>query len=166
MATGWQAFFDGLLEFLRNADHQFGIANQQYTEYVIESLQMFYREIGIIEDILSQSQAELQTNLELQQLPGKLVELKRSLRTILNEWEHYNDTLTAGTGALSAAYLVETIGTGLRGRPRFQVQKEQLEYLSSLGFTWTVIATLLGVSHMTIYRRIQEHGLLRILKVL
>ena len=48
MTAGWQVFFDGLSEFLRNADHQFGIANQQYTEYVIERLQMFYREVGMI----------------------------------------------------------------------------------------------------------------------
>ena len=97
----------------------------------------------------------------MQQLPGKLLELKSSLRTILTEWECYNDSLTAGTGAMLTAYQVESIGTGLRGRPHFQVQKEQLEYLSSLGFSWTAIAALLGVSCMTIYRRRQEYGLLR-----
>ena len=33
MAARWQAFFDGLSEFLRKSDRQFGIANlnQQYT---------------------------------------------------------------------------------------------------------------------------------------
>ena len=151
-----------LNSFLRNADHQFGIANQEYTQYVLERLQMFCREVGIIEDILSHSQAELQNDLDLQELPGKLVELKRSLTTILTEWERYNDTLASGAGAMSAAYRVESVGsTGLRGRPRFQVQKEQLEYLSSLGFSWTAIAALLGVSRMTVYRRRQEYGLLR-----
>ena len=34
------------------------------------------------------------------------------------------------------------------------------EYLSFLGFSWSAIAALLGVSHMTIYRRRQEYGLL------
>ena len=87
MASGWQAFFDGLSEFLRNADRQFGIVNQQYTEYVIERLQMFSREVGILKDFLEHSQAT-QASLELQQLPGKLGELKTSIRKILTEWEN------------------------------------------------------------------------------
>ena len=65
---------------------------------------MFYREVGLIKDILSHSQAELQNDMDLQELPGKLVELKRSLTTILTEWERYNDTLASGAGAMSAAY--------------------------------------------------------------
>ena len=36
---------------------------------------------------------------------------------------------------------------------RLRSQKIQLLYLSSLSFTWTEIASLLGVSRMTIYRR-------------
>ena len=68
MATGWQAFFDGLSEFYEMLIISLVLPTS--------NLQMFYGEIGIIEDILSQSQAELQTNLELQQLPGKLVEFK------------------------------------------------------------------------------------------
>ena len=37
---------------------------------------------------------------------------------------------------------------------------EQLIYLRSFHFTWTDIASLLGVSRMTIFRRRQENGLL------
>ena len=38
--------------------------------------------------------------------------------------------------------------------PIFDISKdkEQLEYLSSLGFHWSEISVLLGVSRMTIYR--------------
>lgn len=35
-----------------------------------------------------------------------------------------------------------------------------MEYLHSLGFTWTEMATFLGVSRMTLYRRRQEFGML------
>ena len=52
------------------------------------------------------------------------------------------------------------MATGSIGRPRFQIQKEQLEYLSSLGFSWSSIAELLGVSRMTIYRRREQYGML------
>ena len=41
----------------------------------------------------------------------------------------------------------------IRGRPSFEISEDQLLYLSSLSFTWTEIASLLGVSRMTIYRR-------------
>ena len=35
-------------------------------------------------------------------------------------------------------------------------------YLSSLGFTWTAIASMLGVSRMTVYRRRQEFNMLEV----
>lgn len=38
----------------------------------------------------------------------------------------------------------------------FDVSREQLVYLSSLAFTWTEIAALLGVSRMTIYMEVKE----------
>ena len=39
-----------------------------------------------------------------------------------------------------------------RGRPRFDISKEQLLYLYSFSFSWSDIAKVLGVSRMTIYR--------------
>ena len=47
-----------------------------------------------------------------------------------------------------------------RGRPRFSVTADQLIYLRSIHFTWTDIASLLGVSRMTIFWRWKEYGLL------
>ena len=45
------------------------------------------------------------------------------------------------------------------GRPRCQISKELLEELRGLGFTWTQIANMFGVSRWTISRRVQEYGL-------
>ncbi len=42
---------------------------------------------------------------------------------------------------------------GSRGRPRLVIPQEQLEGLRSLGFSWTGIAKMLGVSERTIRRR-------------
>lgn len=56
--------------------------------------------------------------------------------------------------------MVTLNNTGGRGRPKFSISKEQLEYLASLSFTWPQIAQLLGVSRMTIFRRRVEYGLL------
>ena len=123
---------------------------------------MFSREVGILKDFFEHSgppHLNLQNYSEMQQLPSRLEELSSNIRVIQAEWERYHDTLIAGTS--STSYRAQQIGTGLRGRPLFQVQKEQLEYLFSLGFSWSAIAALLCVSHMTIYRRREQFGLLR-----
>ena len=46
-----------------------------------------------------------------------------------------------------------------RGRPRFSISKSQIEGLRDLGFTWSKIAAMIGVSRITLHRRIRELGL-------
>ncbi len=41
--------------------------------------------------------------------------------------------------------------TGRRGRPKFNVSNEQLEYLSLLSLSWSEIVVLVGVSRTTSY---------------
>jgi hypothetical protein len=50
-------------------------------------------------------------------------------------------------------------GENLRGRPRFRVTKAQIESLREIGFSWTKIAELIGVSRVTLYRRRRELGI-------
>ena len=45
------------------------------------------------------------------------------------------------------------------GRPRFHITSEVLEDLRSLGFSWSKIAMMLGVSRWTISRRVRDYGL-------
>ena len=52
----------------------------------------------------------------------------------------------------SAAYHLPIQCTYERGRPKFDIDKEQLEYLLSLSFSWSDIAALLGISRTTLYR--------------
>ena len=56
-------------------------------------------------------------------------------------------------------YHVPVIFSGRRGRPSYNISREQILYLRSLSFHWNVIAKLLGISVMTLYRRRQEFGL-------
>ena len=58
------------------------------------------------------------------------------------------------------SFEVLTRATQRPGRPRFNITKEQLEYLSSMSLSWSQISALLGVSRMTIYHRRVEFGLL------
>lgn len=59
------------------------------------------------------------------------------------------------------AYQSNTVQSGRRGRPRFNITANQLSYLTSLSFTWVQIARMLGISRMTLYRRRIEFGMLR-----
>ena len=45
------------------------------------------------------------------------------------------------------------------GRPSLKIPVEMLEELRGLGFTWTRIAEMLGVSRWTVHRRVAEYGL-------
>ena len=45
------------------------------------------------------------------------------------------------------------------GRPCLSVDMYEVEYLRSLGFSWTNIALLLGISRSTLYRRMESSGL-------
>ena len=48
---------------------------------------------------------------------------------------------------------------GGKGRPKLVIPQEQLEGLRSLGFSWTGIAKMLGVSERTIRRRREAFGI-------
>ena len=47
------------------------------------------------------------------------------------------------------------------GRPRVDVEIEDIEYLRQLRFSWTCIAKILNISRSTLYRRLDEEGLSR-----
>ena len=68
------------------------------------------------------------------------------------KWEEYQSILDSGLHNEALAFCVPVVHTGRRGRPRFDVTKEQLEYISSLSSTWSEIVALLGVSRTTIFR--------------
>ena len=64
----------------------------------------------------------------------------------------YKDLLDSDLAISGVAYHVPVVHMGQHGRPRFEVTRGQVEYLAFLSFTWSEIATLLGVSRTTLYR--------------
>ncbi|XP_067054671.1 uncharacterized protein [Acropora muricata] len=59
----------------------------------------------------------------------------------------------------SYSYRVEQVPHGGRGRPKFVVSREQLQYLLERGFSVPDVAQLLGLSLRTAERRLQEFGI-------
>ena len=110
-----------------------------------------------VQSLATIKQALESFSTELEIVVHQLNELIECCRRIAHEWECYIERLESNghhNFEVSAEY------TGQRGRPCFGVKREQLIYLASLGFSWTSIASLLGVSRMTVYRRRVEYDLL------
>ena len=81
---------------------------------------------------------------------GELEEIVQILSDLVGV--EYQDILDSGVMLTENAYRVPIVYSGRQGRPFFSVSKEQLEYLSSLNFTWSDIAALFGIPHSTLYR--------------
>ena len=77
--------------------------------------------------------------------------------------DHVKDALT-GIRNISDDVLVERYPppvtyTGMVGRPRFMIPREQLFFLIENNFTVPQMAEMIGVSLRTIHRRMSEYGL-------
>ena len=95
--------------------------------------------------------------LELARITDELHQLNAILSSLLNLQQSYEESTASME---DAAYSTPLEQTAQRGRPRFRITRDQLDYLRSLSFSWTEIASLLGISRMTIYRHRVECGLL------
>ena len=87
-------------------------------------------------------------------LQGQLSQLLDCVREISVEWQAHFAQIQMNSGTMNqqggvSFQVTTTRATQGPGRPRFNITKEQLECLSSLLFSWSQIATLLGVSRMT-----------------
>ena len=160
MATvwGWETFFEEVTVFLQQLERQEGRGSQQFSEYALERLQVTIVNITNIRDIIASSQS-IHGDQELSYYVSSMNELLQCMQSLSVEWEKYLDDVLSSPIA-TTGYQARGIVSGHRGRPKFDINGEQLEYLSSLSFTWTEIASLLGVSRMTIYRRRLEYGML------
>ena len=129
-------------------ERQYGIANQPFAEYTVEtvSLQNVSRLCSVVDEGEYSALARCLHDLH---------HLNIILASLLNVWELYEESTME-----DSSYSTPLELTSHRGRPRFRISGDQLEYLRSLSFTWTEISSLLGVSRMTVYRRRVECGLL------
>ena len=90
------------------------------------------------------------------------LQLAACLESIGALWENFYHELVRADFVQLYAYRAPTVTPPphTRGRPRYLISQDQLEYLRSLGFTWTDVSVLLGVSRMTLYRYRREYEML------
>ena len=84
-------------------------------------------------------------------------ELATHLRQLILLCEAHTDS--SAQRIQSTSYRAPLIHSS-RGRPSFHITRHQLQYLSSLSFNWTRIASLLQVSRMTVHRQRDAFGML------
>ena len=148
VVSGLSAFFGEVSRLIDEANRQYGLANGSYTEYVIERLEFV---VNVCSDLSSHMRAVA----ELEDYCKSCEELMSTIRVICSKWEEYQGVLDANLTVRPSYSYQSQVSTRLQvgpGRPPFEISREQLLYLSSMGFKWSEIAVLIGVSRMTIYR--------------
>ena len=158
--VGLGKVFLELSSFLRNIERQYMIANEQFSEYALERLEIGMAGVSNLIDHL-RANAASHTAEEVVSVAthysALLAELLECLRQIYNEWTVYLEDFHVNRHATS--YSAPVAQVNRTGRPNFLISEAQLQYLRSLGFSWTQIAEILGVSYTTVYRRRREYGM-------
>lgn len=79
---------------------------------------------------------------------------------ILSAMQQLVSTLSVTPATVAENFcLVDVRNPAQVGRPKFHITSEVLEDLRNLGFSWTKIAMMMGVSRWTISRRVKDYGL-------
>ena len=131
MDAGWSRFFEELASLLDSCSRQIGVANKRYVIYIIKRLENGLRKLDWVCEtlsILSQPESELSPYEE--EVVGRYFEMSSSLasflRLLLSYWDVYLNEIHSRV--FSSRYQVGTVSQA-RGRPTFDVEKSQLEYL-------------------------------------
>lgn len=152
---GWDRFFNELKSLLVFCDRRREGADRQLAVYIVERLQLAAENVATVGNILRGAEDQHDTLREHALFMDTILQ---GVHQVIMYWEFHMETLDYQMEKI--AYHAPQFLTGLRGRPKFHVTSDQLLYLRTLSFSWTSIASLLGVSRMTIYRRRRVYGLL------
>lgn len=159
---GWESYFlalEGTIVSLeRNAVH----GTSEYYQYAVERLGTFVVSLTRLLNCMNDfdistthfTNDDIQVILQYRQLFSRLREYLRSIVTSVQQ-----QISRIEAGSQNSSYSVSIQYSALRGRPRFNIELSQLEYLASMNFNWSQIARMLGVSRMTLYRRRLEFGM-------
>ena len=125
---GWETFFEEVCAFVREASRQFGNCTEDYDHYAVERLQLCVRNTSRLrENLVSHTSEILLQNRVVNTYERELQELIECLRSLSQEWQNYFDVRERVTEP--ASFRVSVDSRWSRGRPWFQISREQLEYL-------------------------------------
>ena len=127
---------------------------------MIASLEVLWRNLTSLKEYIASQSVSRESQSGATSILTNLEGLLNLLPLLASQWHKHLEQLDFQSAYEHTRYQAPTVSSGLPGRPRFHVLKEQLEYLHSLSFSWTSIAQMLGISRMTVYRRRLEYSML------
>ena len=143
----WSRYFEDISRLLESAEHQYGIANQEFCDYVVRRLEVSISTCEHLSEHIERDESIRDEDRNVtDDIQSDLASLVEYLRYVHSTWLKYEDMLDIQSNRFKYQAASRVVG---RGRPKFKIDKEQLVYLSSLHSSWSEIA---GVSRMTIYR--------------
>lgn len=158
----WEALFTEVDNFLVSLRTNKEYADKRFIEYAIERLAVCITCVARIKDLLCSVSVDMMNPEESSiviSYCSHFEELIEYLRLISIEWQKYlDDYRVREVRSAYSTSIMSSVGDRERGRPKFDITQEQLEYLSSMSFNWSQVARLLGVSRTTVYRRRIELG--------
>ena len=150
---GWERFFTELSTFLNTAESQRETANEAYSQYVLEWLQVALLSLSTLLDHLRHVSANVSPQAEVvgAQYQGEIADLIESFTP------NGNGTLITELGGMSQHHMLlrMTLPPVLEDRGTMYLRNRL-----NTSFSWTQIAGILGISRSTLYRRRVEYGLL------
>lgn len=152
----WCRFFSVVARLLRDCERSTGTTDVNKIESICERLE---RCVCNVQRLHSRA---LETNQNGMEIERNLFYLQQQVsKVMLPFWRHKREvSQVVPSQPMSSSGPSLQRDPSQRGRPPYIISREQILYLRELQFTWQDIASLLGVSRMTVYRRRRELGIL------
>lgn len=146
-----QNFFLSLQDCLERIETNELSSNFNLLEYFTDRLEDFIQILTAMSLVIANDET-----LIIGQLVGRLLDILMAKIDYLRAELNASNEETARVGRAQRQRQQESSSGGRR---RFSIAQEQIEILRSTGMQWKAIATCLGVSAKTIYRRRLEWGM-------
>lgn len=142
----WSPFFQKQKYFLQNFEEQNQVDVEVHAETVDHNISLIW---ALQETSDVQPSDIMARNL--------LADASKNVLALLRD--HIISSAVTPTTLAVSSLTIRTKNNEEPGRSSFEISAEMLEEPRTLGFSWTKIAELLGVSWWTVARRVEEYGL-------
>ena len=155
----WENFFSSVLVVLRETSEENFSLDQRTISYATARIENCLTGLQRIIDRLHDA-ATTEGMIDLISKAKQLYERFSTLYTFWNENRQSGDHIQPPHSLQYRSVVQDSDRTGRKGRPTLSIERSQVEYLRSLQFSWSEIASLLGIGRMTLYRRRRSWGML------
>ena len=159
---GWDSFFTAVVAVLQETSEESITLDQRTITYALARIDNC---VNGLRRIFSRLQAQETGSRPILDLVSNVHLLLEFFTLLHAKWSQANDEMArhlpsaVPTGSTMTQCLVRVVRRGDDGRPRLYMDQRQIEYLRSLQFSWSEIASLLGLSRSTLYRRRRDWGM-------